>query len=216
MSVHPTETARPAVDGDPLVTRDEAIALKRWVPGEAGIWALILTDLGVFSVYFISFMWQWRNHQEIFAAGHAAVSVLAGILNTVFLLTGSLFVALGVRRIRLGQVARTRRMFVAAGLCGLAFVVNKYLEWGAELDAGHTPRSDTFFQFYFILTGIHLVHVLIAMTLLRFMWVRAGRVDGAPTYQQSRFIENGASYWHMVDVLWLVLLALLYLMGRTV
>jgi nitric oxide reductase NorE protein len=52
------------------------------------------------------------------------------------------------------------------------------------------------------------------MVLLRFMWGRAGRVQGAPTYHQARFIENGASYWHMVDLLWLVLLALFYLMGR--
>jgi nitric oxide reductase NorE protein len=209
------ESVSPSLDGDVLVSRDEAIAMRRWVPGEVGIWALILTDLGVFSVYFISFMWVWARNPKVFVAGHDAVSLQAGILNTFFLLTASLFVALGVQRIRLGQVVQTQRLFTVAGIAGLAFVGNKYFEWSHELGAGHTPRSDVFFQFYFILTGIHLVHVLIAMTLLRYMWRRAGQVQTVPTHQQSRFTENGASYWHMVDLLWLVLLALLYLMGRT-
>jgi nitric oxide reductase NorE protein len=123
-------------------------------------------------------------------------------------------VALGVQRIRIGRVDQTQRLFTAAGFAGLAFIVSKCFEWSAKLQAGHTPRSSSFFQLYFMLTGIHLVHVLIAMTLLCFMWRRAGRVQGSPTFQQSRFIENGASYWHMVDLLWLVLLALIYLMGR--
>jgi nitric oxide reductase NorE protein len=219
MSVHTTEPAVESVpttlDGDVLVGREAAIALKRWVPGEVGIWALILTDLGVFSVYFITFMWMWTHDATTFAAGHRTTSLPAGILNTFFLLTASMFVALGVQRMRLGRVDQTQRLFVLAGLAGLAFVVNKYFEWSDKLNAGHTPRSDNFFQLYFILTGIHLVHVLIAMTLLCFMWRRAGHVQGLPTRRQSRFIENCASYWHMVDLLWLVLLALLYLMGRT-
>ncbi len=159
-------------------------------------------------------MWQWAHDPATFAAGHDAVSLPAGVLNTFFLLTASLFVALGVQRIRLGRVSQTQRMFALAGLSGLAFVVNKYFEWSDKLDAGHTPRSDSFFQLYFMLTGIHLVRVLIAMTLLSFMWRRAGRVTGSPTHHQSRFLENGASYWHMVNLLWLVLLALFYLMGR--
>jgi nitric oxide reductase NorE protein len=210
-----TEHVPTPLDSDAVVGREEAVALKRWVPGEAGIWALILTDLGVFSVYFLTFMYQWAHNQATFAAGHNALSLTAGILNTFFLLTASLFVALGVQRIRLGRIVQTQWLFVVAGVSGLAFVVNKYFEWSHELGAGHTPRSNTFFQLYFGLTGIHLAHVLIAMTLLAFMWRRASRVQGSPTYQQSRFIENCASYWHMVDLLWLVLLALLYLMGRT-
>jgi nitric oxide reductase NorE protein len=216
MSLHLTEPSGTAPtilnDAQPL-GRDAAIALKRWVPGEAGIWALILTDLCVFSVYFITFMYQWTGNREIFAAGHQAISLPAGILNTFFLLTASLFVAMGVQRIRLGQVAQTRRLFTFAGIAGLAFVINKYFEWSEKIEAGHVPTTNTFFQLYYILTGVHLIHVLIAMTLLCFMWRRAGQVKSAPTYQQSRFIENCASYWHMVDLLWLVLLALIYLMG---
>ncbi|EHB44357.1 cytochrome c oxidase, subunit III [Mycolicibacterium rhodesiae JS60] len=197
------------------VSREQAVAARTWVPGEAGIWALILTDLGVFTVYFITFMYQWPHNRQAFAAGHSAITMSAGILNTFFLLSASLFVALGVQRVRLGLIAQTRRLFALAGVAGAAFVVNKYFEWSHELSQGRTPRTDTFFQMYFVLTGIHLVHVLIAMTLLWFMRGSAKTVCGTPTFAQARFIENCSSYWHMVDLLWLVLLALFYLMGRT-
>jgi nitric oxide reductase NorE protein len=213
-SVVAQDRVLPPVSDEVPFDREAAVKSKTWVPGEAGIWALILTDLGVFTVYFITFMVQWAHNRQTFAAGHAALSLPAGILNTFFLLSASMFVALGVQRIRLGLVTQTRRLFALAGVAGAAFVINKYFEWSHEVSQGHTPHTDTFFQMYFVLTGIHLVHVLVAMTLLRLMWGRAGRVVAAPTYPQARFIENCANYWHMVDLLWLVLLALFYLMGQ--
>jgi nitric oxide reductase NorE protein len=204
---------RPAPGGDGLTDRDEALAARRWVPGEPGIWALILTDLGVFTVYFIVTMFQWRTHQDVFADGHRSLSLAIGILNTFFLLTASLFVALGVHVLRQGRSVLARRVWLGAGVCGAAFVVNKYFEWSGELAAGHGPHADVFFQLYFVITGIHLAHVLIAMTLLAFMRRRATQVVGAPRPKQARFVENCASYWHMVDLLWLGILALFYLMG---
>jgi len=196
-----------------LVNREKAIAERRWVPGEPGIWALIFTDLGIFTVYFIEIMRQWAIKPDLFAAGHAAISLSAGILNTFFLLTASLFVALGVQVVRAGRVQLTQRLFIAAGVSGAAFVVNKYFEWSSKIGHGHTPTSDVFFQLYFIITGVHLTHVLIAMTLLWYMYRRVGEVVSTPTPRQSRFVENCATYWHMVDLLWLGILALFYLMG---
>ena len=205
-------TRRPEQDGL-VVDRDKAVAERRWVPGEPGVWALIFTDLGIFTVYFIEVMYQWGDKPDIFAAGHAAISLTAGILNTFFLLTASLFVALGVQTMRVGKVALTERLFLISGLSGVAFIANKFFEWSDKLDHGHTPQSDVFFQLYYIITGIHLLHVLIAMTLLWFMRRRVGQIVGSgPTPRQSRFIENCATYWHMVDLLWLGIFALFYLM----
>ncbi|WP_084532343.1 cytochrome c oxidase subunit 3 [Nocardia miyunensis] len=192
--------------------REEAITQRRWVPGEPGIWALIFTDLTVFTIYFIDVMYQWGDSRQAFAAGHKEISLTSGILNTFFLLTASLCVALGVQKLRHGHVQLTSRLFLGAGVAGAAFVINKYIEWSGEVHDGHTPQSSLFFQLYFILTGIHLFHVLIAMTLLLFMRRRVSKVVGTPTPHQSRFIENCAIYWHMVDLLWLGILALFYLM----
>jgi nitric oxide reductase NorE protein len=113
---------------------------------------------------------------------------------------------------RVGRVGLTERLFLIAGVSGAAFIVNKFFEWSDKVAHGHTPQSDNFFQLYFIITGIHLLHVLIAMTLLFFMRKRVGQIVGAPTPRQSRFIENCATYWHMVDLLWLGIFALFYLM----
>lgn len=196
-----------------VVDREKAIAERRWVPGEPGIWALIFTDLGIFTVYFIDFMYNWGQRPDIFAAGHSALNLTVGILNSFFLLTASLFVALGVQTLRQGRVRVTEWIFLAAGASGACFVINKYLEWSNEIAHGHTPQTDVFFQLYFVVTGLHLAHVLIAMTLLRFMHKRAGEVVGTPTPRQARFVENCATYWHMVDLLWLGIFALFYLMG---
>jgi nitric oxide reductase NorE protein len=201
---------RTSVPGD---YRAKAVAERRWVPGEAGVWALIFTDLTVFTVYFIDVMLQWRQHPDMFARGHAATSLTAGILNTFFLLTASLFIALGVQTVRTGKVDSAQRLFLGGGVAGAAFIVNKYFEWSVKLDHGHTPLTDNFFQLYFVITGIHLLHVCIAMTLLWFVRRRAAQVVGTPTPDQSRFIENCATYWHMVDLLWLGILALFYLIG---
>lgn len=197
----------------PADYRERAIAERRWVPGEVGIWALIFTDLTVFTVYFIDIMLQWREHPDMFERGHAATSLTSGILNTFFLLTASLFVALGVQVLRAGNVQSAQRLFLGSGVAGAAFLVNKYFEWSEKLAHGHTPLTDNFFQLYFIITGIHMVHVCIAMTLLWFVRRRVAQVNGKPTPDQSRFVENCATYWHMVDLLWLGILALFYLMG---
>jgi nitric oxide reductase NorE protein len=212
IDIEPVST-RQVSRGDGLTDRDEDLAARRWVPGEPGIWALIFTDLGVFTVYFVITMFQWRTHPDAFAMGHGSLSLTTGILNTFFLLTASLFVARGVHILRQGRSVVARRSFLGAGVCGAAFVVNKYFEWSAELAHGHGPHTNVFFQLYFVITGIHLAHVLIAMTLVGFMRLRAAQVVGAPTPKQSRFVENCATYWHMVDLLWLGILALFYLMG---
>jgi nitric oxide reductase NorE protein len=214
VTIEPTRATPPApLRGDELVDRELALERGRWVPGEPGIWALILTDLGIFSVYFITIMYEWRRHPAMFAAGHRSLSLTAGILNTFFLLTASCLVALGVQQLRQGRVELTRRLFAGSAVCGTAFVVNKIFEWSDKVGHGRTPTTNTFYQLYFMITGIHLAHVLIAMTLLGFMRRRAKQVVGKPTLKQARFIENCATYWHMVDLLWLVILALFFLMG---
>jgi len=206
----------PHIPREPVThSREEEVHARKWVPGEPGIWALILTDLGVFTTYFVIFMVEWRQHPELWAEGHASISLASGILNTFFLLTASFFVALGIQTMRLGRIRLTQQLFFGAAISGALFVGNKYLEWSDKINAGHDPNDSAFLQMYFVITGIHLAHVLIAMVLLSFMWRRVRDVKGEPTPHQARFIENCATYWHMVDLLWLGILALFYLMGGT-
>jgi len=186
---------------------------KRWIPGEVGIWVFILTDMLVFGFFFSTFAYERAQDPEAFDRGREALNTTFGALNTFLLLTASLLVALAVKLVRDGSGGTARKFLVGAGVCGTAFIVNKGFEWTAKLHAGHEPNDDNFFQLFFLLTGIHLLHVLIAMAVLTYLWRLAGQVQGAPTPRQARFLENGASYWHLVDLLWLVLFALLYLMA---
>jgi len=182
-----------------------------WVPGEVGIWGFILTDMTGFAVYFLVFAYQRTQQPAVFAHGRRLTDLSAGVINTFLLLTASLFVALAVHYIREGRSATSKAMLLGTGVCGTGFVANKYFEWGAELATGRTPLSDNFFQLYYVLTGIHLLHVLVALIVVVYLWRMAARVRNLPTARQLRFIENGASYWHMVDLIWLGLFALFYL-----
>lgn len=181
------------------------------MPGELGIWAFIITDLTVFSLYFVTFFAERHNNPAIFAHGNAVLQPGSGAFNAGVLLTSSLFVAMAVQAVVNGQGGRARRYLVIAIVFGLAFSVNKSLEWMRLLNEGYGPHHDPFFQLYFMLTGLHLVHVAIGLTVLVYQCRMAGHVIGQPTPRQSRYVENGASYWHLVDVIWLVLFAIFYL-----
>jgi nitric oxide reductase NorE protein len=99
-------------------------------------------------------------------------------------------------------------MFLAAIGCGVVFSANKYFEWGAKVTEGLTPATNNFYMLYFILTGLHFFHLIVGLAVLVFL-VRTARL---PKLSPARFgvSEGGACYWHMVDLLWIVLFPLLY------
>jgi nitric oxide reductase NorE protein len=192
-------TARPAAQA-------RAIHL----PGEPGVWVFIGGDMVVFALFFVTFVWYRADDVPLYAAGQATLDQLYGALNTFLLLTSSWCVALAVDSARAGRADAARRSFGAAFACGAGFVAIKYFEYGEKIAAGFGLNTNDFYMFYFMLTGIHLLHVAIGMGVLAFMWhsSRARPLDGV----QVRTLECGASFWHMVDILWIVLFALLYLM----
>lgn len=184
------------------------------VPGEAGIWIFILGDMALYAALFANFMVDRRHAVALFNESAGALHVSIGAFNTVLLLTSSLFVAIGVRALReriFEGVAKY--LFAGALLCGAGFVVNKYFEYGDLVRAGLVPDTNLFFIYYYVLTGIHLTHVLAGMCVLLYLWrvARLPRPAPAETFARVRGIENGASFWHVVDLLWIVLFPLLYL-----
>ncbi len=178
------------------------------LPGDVNIWIFILGDLVFFSAYFVIFMVYRHQEKEVFLASQEHLSLITGALNTLVLLTSSRFIALGVYATRSGDHQRARRQFFYGGLCGVAFVGIKAVEWAHEISQGFTlPRND-FFMFYYLLTGIHLFHVLLGIVVL-ILVIRELR---SPDHCRSWVVESGALYWHMVDLLWVVIFALLYVM----
>lgn len=197
-----------AATGAPVIANRQTA---RHLPGEIGIWAFICSDLSVFTFYFITFLYERAEHLDAFRSGSETLHLVIGVINTLVLLTSSLFVALAVQAVRRGKGAQAQKLILGAALGGLAFIINKPIEWTEKVRAGLTPQHDDFFQLYYMMTGLHLLHVIVGMIVLFYLWKLAGQIRAMPTERQQRFLENGASYWHLVDLIWLVLFALFYL-----
>ncbi|HWI42536.1 MAG TPA: cytochrome c oxidase subunit 3 [Nocardioides sp.] len=180
---------------------------ERRLPGDVDMWVMILGDLFFFGCYFVTYMVFRALNLTEFSAAQQHLSVGTGVLNTVVLLTSSLFAALAVIAVREGALAAAQRHLLAAAGCGVVFILVKAYEWHTELSAGHTV-SEEFFGFYFVLTGVHLVHVVFGLICLG-VAVRGLRSAERPRPEHT---EQAALFWHMVDLLWVVIFAMLYLM----
>jgi nitric oxide reductase NorE protein len=181
----------------------------RHIPGEEGIWVFVLGDMTVFALFFATFMYSRGKNRALFAHDHAGLHVALGTVNTVLLLSSSLLVALAVQRVLSGRRAGTSRLIAGALGCGAGFVVVKGVEWTQLFAARKGAGSGEFFSYYFMFTGIHLLHVLIGLAVLSRLIVVIRRKEF--TEKQVRFCETGGIFWHMVDLLWVVLFALFYL-----
>ena len=179
------------------------------IPGEPGVWVLISGDLLLFSIFFVTFAFYRRGSPDVYAASQVALADTFGLVNTLLLLTGSLFVFRSVTDARdRGARAAAPAMLLGAST-GVAFLLSKMLEWSHLFLQGVSLYTSEFFMFYFMFTGIHAFHVLLGTGVLLHLY---SRMRGVPTRAPSlRITEAGGVFWHLVDVLWIVLFALLYL-----
>ena len=200
-----TDVAQDSATG---VDESQPPAARGHVPGDSSMWFFVIGDLLIFGVYFVGYMYFRGQNHELFLAGQAQLNLDIGAVNTVALLTSSLFVVLGVAAARAGNRAEALRRFWIALAFGAAFPLLKMFEWIPEIGRGLTPGKDLFFMYYYVMTGMHLCHVALGLVILCFI-IRNVKVSQVP---KISLVETGATYWHMVDVLWLVLFALLYLM----
>jgi nitric oxide reductase NorE protein len=182
------------------------------LPGEPGVWVLIGGDLLVFSAFFLTFLFYRADAPAAYSQSAASMNLMFGTLNTLLLLTSSWYVANAAEAARQEQSTRAARLLAFAMLCGAGFVVVKFFEYREKILAGHGLVGDDFYMFYFMFTGIHLVHVLIGLAVLG--WLRRRTLQRpVATPQDIVILESGASFWHLVDILWIVLFALFYLVG---
>ena len=181
------------------------------LPGEEGVWVFIGGDLVMFTLLFVVFLDMRADQLAVFTEGRAQLNQDWGLVNTLLMLTSSWFVATAIQAARRQLVAVTVRCFAGALACGLGFWIVKGFEYGEKLSAGMTITTNDFFMLYFIYTGLHLLHVTIGMGVLAGLIAYSRSGDFGPT--KLRNLESGASFWHLVDLLWIVLFALLYLVG---
>ena len=181
----------------------------RKIPGEEGIWIFVLGDMSVFALFFGTFMYSRGKNRALFAHDHAELHVALGTINTVLLLSSSLLVVLAVQRVLSGRREGAWPLIAGALGCGAGFVGFKAIEWTQLFAARKGVGSGEFFSYYFMFTGIHLLHVLIGMAFLSRLIVVIRKAEFGD--KQARLCETGGIFWHMVDLLWVVLFALFYL-----
>lgn len=190
---------------------DAARERRGHMPGEEGVWLFIGGDLVLFSLLFAMFLSMRADQLDVFTAGRAQLNQNWGLLNTVLMLSSSWCVATAIQAARRQRADLTARCFLGALACGVGFWIVKVFEYGEKLSAGLSITTNDFFMLYFIYTGLHLLHVTIGMGVLTALIFYARAGDFGPG--KLRNLESGASFWHLVDLLWIVLFALLYLVG---
>lgn len=182
---------------------------RRHLPGVEGIWVFVGADMTVFCILFTVFMAGRRADPSVYEASRQTLNPDFGGINTLILLTSSWFVVLAVEAVKRNRPVRAEHMLAGAFLCGVAFMVSKAIEYTEKLNAGITMLTNDFYMYYFTLTGIHLMHVVAGNVVLAVLWFKARARTHDPAAPTA--LECGATYWHMVDLLWVMLFPLLYL-----
>jgi len=180
----------------------------RHLPGDPSIWVFVLGDMVIFGCYFAAYLFDRGHDHELFLQSQQHLSQGVGAINTLILLTSSLFVALSTQAARAADLRAASGLLTLGGACGAGFVLLKSYEWYSKLSAGLTISSNAFFMHYYMMTSVHFFHVLLGLVIL--VILRRELQGSAPPRMQ--LLETGATYWHMVDFLWIIIFALVYLM----
>lgn len=183
--------------------------LRGRVPGEIGVWVLIGGDMMAFGLMFAVFMSARMDDPVVFEESRQTLHLAFGAINTLLLLVGSLLVVRGIRALRTGT-GKAPLLFVLCWLCGLSFVINKFIEYSMVTNEGHAIGDNLFYGYYFILTSIHLLHLVLGMVGMAVMWRISKRAELST--KDLRNVEAFGAYWHLVDLLWVILFPLIYLM----
>jgi len=179
-------------------------------PGDLAIWIFILAELSVFGVLFVVYAYTRRHNLELFNLYQLQLDRTSGLINTLTLITSSYFVVLAVSAIkRQDSQWCSRWLWLAFGL-GLIFLIVKSFEYHHHFSQGIGLSTNLFYTFYIMLTFFHFMHVVMGMVILAVVAHKAGR--GGYTAENHTGVETGASYWHMVDLVWLILFPLVYVM----
>lgn len=188
-----------------------------------GMWVFLLTEIllfgGLFCFYAVYRAW----YPDTFINAHKQLNVVLGTINTIVLITSSVTMALAIREMQLGRKRGTQAYLVTTLLLAGAFLVIKYFEYAHKFHLGQLPgkyytftgiegtNPHVFFSAYFMMTGLHGLHVIAGMSAIVWMLYRTTRNHFSAAYYTP--IELTGLYWHLVDLVWIFLFPLLYLIG---
>ena len=195
-----------------MSTSSEAFSgVARRVPGDLAMWIFIFAELAVFGILILTFAVTQALNAELFQTSRQALDSSTGLALTLSLLTSGLLAALAVEQVRGGRSHHAAWLLVAALLSACVYVALKLEEYGHLAGLGLDLEYNTFFTLYWILTGFHFLHVLLGMLILGYMANRCRQRAYAPDTCSG--LESGVLYWHMVDLVWVLLFPLVYVLS---
>ncbi len=180
------------------------------LPGDLAVWIFIFAELLVFGVLFVVYAQARRSHIELFNSEQALLDRQGGLVNTLVLISSSYAVACASAAIRADRVRACALWLGGAWVLGAAFLVLKVLEFSHDADIGMQLSRNLFDMFYLSLTFFHFMHVLMAMVIVSVLIHHTLR--GHYSARAHTGIETGSSYWHMVDLVWIMLFVLVYVL----
>mgnify|MGYP001235088761 CR=1 FL=1 len=210
-----SHSAEQVVKGPPHLHHMDSVTA--YHAAKLGMWLFLATEILLFAVLFTAFaIFRWYNLDE-FHAGSNHLDWKLGMLNTAVLLFSSFTAALAVDAGQHGDNKRVVKNLVITIACGGIFLIIKYFEYSSKYAAGLWPGKENYFQYenflalYYCMTALHALHVIIGMGLLTWVLLKALKNRFSNDYYTP--VEIGALYWHLVDLIWIYLFPLLYLVG---
>ncbi len=185
-----------------------------------GMWLFIFTELLLFGGLFIIYSVYRFLNPDAFHLAAEELDTFIGAVNTIILLVSSMTIAMATTSLRKKDKRTTLILFLVTLVLGLVFLVNKYFEWGLKFEHGIWPGSEhlindmgkgeiLFFGLYFVMTGLHALHIIIGMIIMIFAMV--GVSKGKVNTDRPSMVDNAGLYWHLVDLIWIFLFPLFYL-----
>lgn len=186
-----------------------------------GMWVFIFTEILLFGGLFLVYAVMRHGYMADFHAASRQLDTVIGAINTIVLLTSSMTIAMSITAIQKGDKRMASILILITLVCAVIFLINKYFEWGHKIHIMLYPGTDLmmslkhgyvlFFSLYFFMTGLHMLHLIIGAIILFIAWVKVNR--GLITPSRYVLLENGALYWHLVDLIWIFLFPLFYLVS---
>lgn len=179
-------------------------------PGGILIWIIVLVELLTFGIALIVFRVNFHQDYDTFLASQNMLSKNIGLFNTIVLITSGYFMATTLINIKHSKLKEAGKWLIFTIITGLVFLIVKGWEYSLKLESGNTFGSSDFFDFYWMLTSFHFVHVVVGVIILSVLWfkLRKGEYDATNYFD----IESGGIFWHMCDLIWILLFPVLYLL----
>lgn len=172
------------------------------------MWIIIFLELLTFGMALVVFVYYGNQEPEVFHQSRLQLNTAFGVINTIVLLTSGLFMAAAVHEFKENNIRKSSLYFKFAMLGGMVFLIVKSIEYYHKIEAGITLETNMFFNFYWMLTAFHLIHVVMGLVIL--VWTNRGMTKkNSDTTVED--VEACAAFWHMCDLIWLLLFPVLYL-----